>query len=123
MLTVEGHPHAGQPLVLTECGGISYSEKETGSWGYSKARTATELAKRYAELMNALRAIPLFAGFCYTQFADTYQETNGLLHSDRTPKVPLEQIRTATRGPHKYRDEVVEREWRERMLRYQKDNA
>jgi hypothetical protein len=123
VLTVEGHPHAGQPLVLTECGGISYAEKESGTWGYSRARTPREFLERYAELMSALRAIPLFAGFCYTQFADTYQETNGLLHADRSPKAPLEQIRAATRGPRRYRDEVVEREWRERMLRHQKDTS
>ena len=38
------------------------------------------------------------AGFCYTQFADTYQEANGLLHADRTPKIPIEEIAVATRG-------------------------
>ena len=40
----------------------------------------------------------MFSGFCYTQFADTFQETNGLLNADRTPKVPLEQISAATRN-------------------------
>ena len=34
----------------------------------------------------------------YTQFVDTYQEANGLLYSDRTPKFPLERIAAATRG-------------------------
>jgi hypothetical protein len=38
----------------------------------------------------------MFSGFCYTQFADTFQEANGLLYADRTPKLPLEQIRVAT---------------------------
>ena len=38
------------------------------------------------------------AGFCYTQFTDTYQEINGLLYADRTPKAPLEQIALATGG-------------------------
>ena len=37
----------------------------------------------------------LFSGFCYTQFADTFQEANGLLHADRTPKIPLEHDRRA----------------------------
>jgi hypothetical protein len=41
----------------------------------------------------------MLAGFCYTQFADTYQEANGLLYADRTPKAPLEEIAAATRGP------------------------
>nr|MBA2303773.1 hypothetical protein [Acidobacteriota bacterium] len=32
------------------------------------------------------------------QFADTYQEANGLLFADRTPKIPLEKIAAATAG-------------------------
>jgi hypothetical protein len=39
---------------------------------------------------------PLCSGFCYTQFADTFQEANGLLHADRSPKIPLEEIAAAT---------------------------
>ena len=35
----------------------------------------------------------MLAGFCYTQFADTYQEANGLLYADRTPKIPLDDDR------------------------------
>jgi hypothetical protein len=40
----------------------------------------------------------MFSGFCYTQFADTFQEANGLLNADRTPKLPLELISAATRN-------------------------
>ena len=47
---------------------------------------------------RAVRSLPLLSGFCYTQFTDTYQEANGLLYMDRTPKFPLEEIATATRG-------------------------
>ena len=45
-----------------------------------------------------MHSLPLLAGFCYTQFADTYQEANGLLYADRTPKFPMEQIAAATNG-------------------------
>ena len=48
--------------------------------------------------MGTVRSLPLFAGFCYTQFTDTYQEANGLLYMDRTPKFPLDQIAVATRA-------------------------
>jgi hypothetical protein len=41
---------------------------------------------------------------CSTQFADTYQEANGLLHAERTPKFQLEQIATATRGARRFSD-------------------
>jgi hypothetical protein len=40
----------------------------------------------------------VFSGFCYTQFADTYQEANGVLYADRTPKFSIGQIAAATRG-------------------------
>ena len=36
--------------------------------------------------------------FCYTQFADPYQVTYGLLFADRTPKFPLDAIASATSG-------------------------
>jgi hypothetical protein len=45
-----------------------------------------------------VRSLELLAGFCYTQFADTYQEVNGLLRGDRTPKVPLASIAEAVAG-------------------------
>ena len=56
------------------------------------------MQSRYTDLLQAVQDSRIFAGFCYTQFADTYQEANGLLRADRTPKIPLEQIARATRG-------------------------
>lgn len=44
-----------------------------------------------------MNQIGLFSGYCYTQFADTFQEANGLLCADRAPKIPLEEIAGATR--------------------------
>jgi hypothetical protein len=85
-----------QPIVLSACGGIGLSS-EKGSWGYCMARDSEDLANRYRSLLSTLLALPLFAGFCYTQFTDTYQEATGLLHADRTPKVPLAEIAAATR--------------------------
>jgi hypothetical protein len=45
---------------------------------------------------------PLFSGFCYTQFADTFQEVNGLLDAERRPKIPLADIAAAVRHPRTY---------------------
>jgi beta-galactosidase/beta-glucuronidase len=99
--TLEGHEHAGQPIVLTEFGGIAYAppEQRDGTWGYSLAETPAALDRAYSQLLRAVRSLPLLAGFCYTQFADTYLETNGLLYADRTPKFPLERIAELTQGP------------------------
>ena len=54
--------------------------------------------------MSALDSIGLVSGFCYTQFADTYQETNGLLDAYRRSKIPLEEIAAATRGVRRVGD-------------------
>jgi beta-galactosidase/beta-glucuronidase len=86
------------PVMLTEFGGMALSEDPGGTWGYSRCATAEELAERYARLLAAVRGVPAFSGFCYTQLTDTYQETNGLLYADRRPKAPLEALRAATRG-------------------------
>jgi hypothetical protein len=49
-------------------------------------------------ILRVTRSLDVLAGYCYTQFSDTYQEANGLLFADRTPKIPLEAIARATRG-------------------------
>ena len=108
-----------QPLMLTEFGGIAFSPNERHAWGYSKVESAEILAERYGRLLSAVRSLGLLAGFCYTQFADTYQEANGLLYADRRPKFPLEQIVLATRGPE-VREQPVEWEWRERLMEAQR---
>jgi hypothetical protein len=73
--------------------------------------------------MEAIRALPMFAGFCYTQLADTYQEANGLLFGDRTPKIPLEDIARATRLSPSDREQQQEEEWRARMQRFRVDHG
>jgi hypothetical protein len=62
------------------------------------------LGELYRRLMGALHSIGLVSGFCYTQFADTYQETNGLLDAHRRAKIPLEHIAAATRGVRRVGD-------------------
>jgi hypothetical protein len=97
-LVLEGHSDpGGRPMVLSEFGGIALSA-EGGSWGYSRCRTPPEFEARYRELLRAVHSLELFAGFCYTQFADTYQEANGLLTMNREPKFSLEAMRAATSG-------------------------
>jgi beta-galactosidase/beta-glucuronidase len=101
ILTLDGYPHRGQPIVLTEFGGIAYAKnkqeaKEKKLWGYSQADSDEEFYENYRGLLEVVNETVLFSGFCYTQFADTFQEANGLLFEDRTPKLPLEKIAAAT---------------------------
>jgi hypothetical protein len=97
LLVLDGQPHADHPIVLSEFGGIACST-DPRSWGYSSCPTPKELRERYTELLRTVRGLELLSGFCYTQFADTYQEANGLLYADRRPKFPLAAIAEATRG-------------------------
>ena len=100
VLTLDGYPHRGQPIMLTECGGIAYAKRQQPDvahiWGYLIAHSDEEFYLHYSALMDVINKAALFSGFCYTQFADTFQEANGLLCADRTPKLPLEQIAAAT---------------------------
>jgi beta-galactosidase/beta-glucuronidase len=79
------------PLMITEFGGISISNDEN-AWGYGHAGSPEEYAASLAGLFDALRSSTEVVGFCYTQFMDTGQETNGLLFSDGKPKIPIESI-------------------------------
>ena len=78
--------------------GIALARQGSDTWGYSVAATPEEFAMRYEGLLGVVRNLGLLAGFCYTQFADTYQEANGLLHGDRTPKIPVDRVASATAG-------------------------
>ncbi|HYE96447.1 MAG TPA: glycoside hydrolase family 2 TIM barrel-domain containing protein, partial [Rubricoccaceae bacterium] len=110
-LTVEGFTHADQPLMLTEFGGIALAEADAPgadeAWGYAIARDAEELFAKVADLLAAVHRVPLFRGFCYTQFTDVFQEANGLLTMDRRPKVPLDLLASVVKGPFEERPEVL----------------
>jgi len=100
ILTLDGFPHRGQPIVLTEFGGIAFDPKAPAhkTWGYARANTAEAFYQAYRELLEVVGSTQMFSGFCYTQFADTFQEANGLLNADRSPKIPIEQISAATQN-------------------------
>ncbi len=108
-----------QPIVLTEFGGIALTTKE-GEWGYSKTETSTDFLERYKALLETVRSLPVLAGFCYTQFTDTYQEANGLLFADREPKAPFEDLWTATTGTKRDQDSQMELTWREHIMDLQR---
>lgn len=97
ILLLDEMTYHGKPIMITEFGGIKLS-KETGSWGYSEAKTAEELAALYSNLMAVIHALQVLGGFCYTEFTDVYQEANGLFWMDRSPKFSLELMRKATCG-------------------------
>jgi beta-galactosidase/beta-glucuronidase len=88
----DGQTYRGQPVLMTEYGGIAFSAEEKG-WGYyNKVGSEGEFLKRLEPITDFLIKSRKFSGFCYTQLTDVMQETNGLLREDRTPKLPLEKL-------------------------------
>ena len=88
----------GEPIMLTEFGGISFPRDPAAPWfGYGTVRDPETFVAKYAELVGAVTDSPAIAGFCYTQLCDTEQETNGLLTADRRPKADPGRIHAITR--------------------------
>lgn len=85
------------PLMITEFGGVSVSNADE-AWGYTHAGSDSEYAALLLQLFDAVRSSTVVAGFCYTQFMDTGQETNGLLFADGTPKLPIEALHHIVTG-------------------------
>ena len=97
-LVLEGQSRVEHPIVLSEFGGIALSPNPADTWGYSRSPDGPSFETRYTELLKTVRSLEMLCGFCYTQFADTFQEANGILYADRTPKFPLDDIARATSG-------------------------
>lgn len=99
-LLLEGHVPYGQPVMITEFGGISHAGRNAGEWhGYATVGSDAEYEAHVRSLFDALLDCPEVAGFCYTQLTDTEQERNGLLAADRTPKLDPERIRAIVGRP------------------------
>ena len=96
-LALPGSQRTNEPIMLTEFGGISYSPQPGQLWhGYGTVTSSDAFLSKYRELVDAILDSPAIAGFCYTQFTDTDQETNGLLTAEREPKLDPAAIRQIT---------------------------
>ncbi len=88
-----GFAYEGQPIILTEFGGISFTKGIKNGWGYSHVNDNSIFLKEYERLISAVKESESLAGFCYTQFSDVEQEINGLVNYDRSLKVSLEELK------------------------------
>lgn len=89
----KGYEYRGEPILVTEYGGIAYKMDETSGWGYSTVQSSEDLIEAYREVTDALLNSPVVQGFCYTQITDVEQEINGLLTYNREPKCDLSKIK------------------------------
>ena len=85
-LFAEGFSYEGQPLLLSEYGGIAFESE--GGWGYGDSvRDEAEYLARFLSQNEAVRKLPQFIGVCYTQLTDVEQEVNGLVTAGREDKL------------------------------------
>ncbi|HHW49785.1 MAG TPA: glycoside hydrolase family 2 [Clostridiaceae bacterium] len=94
MLFAQGYKYEGQPVIITEYGGIAFESSDREAWGYHEAvKDVQSFLNRYSGITDAIRKTKYIRGYCYTQLTDVMQEINGLLTADRKLKVPLDEIR------------------------------
>ncbi|WP_307362077.1 glycoside hydrolase family 2 protein [Microbacterium murale] len=108
-IRLPGTTDNGEPIMLTEFGGVKWSvdESPADSWGYSEADGAEDFAQRVGTILDAVRSgtrghrgrADGMSGWCWTQLTDTLQERNGLLTENREPKLPIAQLRALIEGP------------------------
>ncbi|MGL5955585.1 MAG: glycoside hydrolase family 2 protein [Brevinema sp.] len=94
-LYAQGFDYNGEPVHISEYGGIAfqtlgYSDKD---WGYGTTATnLEEFYTRFEDLHDAFFALPYVSGVCYTQLTDVQQEINGLLDHNHRPKFDVARI-------------------------------
>lgn len=93
LLLNQGFSYNGEPILVTEFGGISFQNDNQDGWGYSTATSVKDFEKRVKAVFDAMYDSPLVKGICYTQLTDIEQEINGLLTYHREPKISLEAIK------------------------------
>lgn len=89
----EGFEYKGQPILLTEFGGIGYKVNGQVGWGYTTVENDDQYLEDYKRIMDAIYDSEALWGYCYTQLTDVEQEINGILTYDRQPKVDLQKIK------------------------------
>ena len=91
-LFANGYTYQGQPVIVTEFGGIAF-DKDSG-WGYgNKVSSEEAFLERFENITMAIKELPYVCGYCYTQVTDVQQEVNGLMDMERNFKIAPEKIR------------------------------
>ena len=95
----EGYSYRGQPVLISEYGGIAFAGAGEG-WGYGDmVKDEEEFIRRFDSVTSAIKALPYVCGYCYTQVSDVQQEINGLMTADRKFKVDPSVIREINSRP------------------------
>lgn len=88
-----GYSYRGQPIIISEYGGIAISTGESG-WGYGdKVESEEDFLRRFDDITTAIKEVPYICGYCYTQVSDVQQEVNGLMDIERNFKIDPKKIK------------------------------
>lgn len=90
-----GFSYQGEPVLLSEFGGIAFDSMKhsDGDWGYTVVNSEEEFLEDYERIISAVYESKQLVGFCYTQLTDVEQEINGLLTYGREIKCSLAKIK------------------------------
>lgn len=89
----DGYEYKGQPIIISEFGGIAFNNDASG-WGYGgKVEGEDAFIKRFDDIVTAVKELPYACGYCYTQVTDVQQEINGLMDINRNYKIKPEVIK------------------------------
>ena len=92
----DGFEYRGQPIILSEYGGIAYTTRD--GWGYGGQVASQEaFLARFRSITEAIQSIPEICGFCYTQLTHVQQEQNGLMDENRHMLVDADAVAAINR--------------------------
>lgn len=87
------YDYLGQPIIISEFGGIAFDTDDEEQWGYgSRVKNQEDYINRFKKIHEAIQGLEYVSGYCYTQLTDVEQEINGLLDKSRNPKISFELI-------------------------------
>ncbi len=99
-IALPGAVNRGEPIMLTECGGIDFVPDAGNPDSLPRrAEDLDDFLRQYDEFIQAVLDCAPIQGFCYTQLTDVEQEKSGLLDEKRRPKADLATLRRLTRRP------------------------
>lgn len=100
MTYADGYKYSGQPVIISEYGGIAFAEDK--GWGYgNKVETEEQFIARFESITKAIMDLDYVCGYCYTQLTDVEQEVNGLMDWNHNLKFDIKKIYDIVRNVKK----------------------
>lgn len=91
-LFCSGYSYEGQPVMVTEMGGMNYRLDDFGDPVEPRFDNSESWLNAITEVVRSYQDSRLVQGICYTQLTDTQTEICGLLTWNREPKVSIERL-------------------------------